>query len=100
MNAFKAMFVLVATGNEMPLLQSVDCGFTGENYADVVQNVLPLSDWYFIFFFLCTLIGLFCLGSLLIATFQTQYELQQARTQLLHSNIFLICVVDRWKLSY
>eukprot|EP00658_Telonema_sp_P-2_P068586 TRINITY_DN5750_c0_g7_i2.p1 TRINITY_DN5750_c0_g7~~TRINITY_DN5750_c0_g7_i2.p1 ORF type:complete len:1729 (-),score=407.69 TRINITY_DN5750_c0_g7_i2:274-5460(-) len=47
---------------------------TGENYADILPNVLPLSKWYFLFFLFLTLIGMFFLTSLVIATFERQYD--------------------------
>ena len=49
MDTFNQMFVLVATG---------------ENYADIVPAAILLSDWYFFFFAVFTLVGLFFLGSL------------------------------------
>jgi len=62
LESFNQMFVLIATG---------------ENYADLIPAAIGLSDWYFFFFAVFTLAGLFFLGSLLIATFESQYKLEQ-----------------------
>ena len=68
------MFVLVATG---------------ENYADVVPAAILLSDWYFFFFAVFTLVGLFFLGSLLIATFESQYQEEQVEFTILEKETLL-----------
>jgi len=74
MACFNEMFVLVATG---------------ENYADIVPAAVMLSDWYFLYFAVFTLVGLFFLGSLLIATFEGQYQREQVEFVILEKDRLL-----------
>ena len=59
METSQVMFVLMATG---------------ENYADIVPKASLLTRWYFGFFVIATVIGMFFLTSLVIATFETMYQ--------------------------
>eukprot|EP00656_Telonema_subtile_P000866 TRINITY_DN1040_c0_g7_i1.p1 TRINITY_DN1040_c0_g7~~TRINITY_DN1040_c0_g7_i1.p1 ORF type:complete len:2218 (+),score=543.13 TRINITY_DN1040_c0_g7_i1:82-6735(+) len=63
MTSAKHMFVLMATG---------------ENYADILPAALAVSEWYFVFFLIVTVVGMFFLTSLVIATFESQYQREMA----------------------